>query len=53
MATDKEKESKCEHPKDDRHFSEDGLIEWCGACGALVRDHYLRKYGKPRPERIR
>lgn len=44
---------KCEHPKEDRYFSEDGLIEWCSACGDLICDHHLRKYGKPRPERIR
>ena len=44
---------QCKHPKDDRCFSEDGLIEWCEACGALICDHHLRKYGKSRPERIR
>lgn len=39
----------CKHPKVNQYFSEDGLLEWCATCGALVEDHHLRKFGKPHP----
>lgn len=41
--------AECEHPEDERYFSEDGLIEWCGRCGELICDHHLRKFGTPHP----
>ena len=40
---------ECQHPADDRFFSDDCLIEWCGVCGEVVTDHHERKYGEPHP----
>jgi hypothetical protein len=45
----KQQKPACTHPESSRVFSEDGLIEWCENCGALVTDHHLRKFGYPHP----
>ena len=36
-------EHRCAH--EHSIFSEDGLSESCADCGALICDHYVRKYG--------
>lgn len=41
----------CNHPKNERVFTEDGLLEWCGDCGVLICDHHERKFGTPHPSR--
>lgn len=40
----------CNHPTDERYFTDDNLLEWCGLCGQVVTDHHERKYGEPHPE---
>ena len=42
--------NECEHPKEDRCFSEDGLLEWCNKCGDLATDHHMRKFGYVHPQ---
>jgi len=41
--------AKCNHPKEARQFSEDGLLEFCRECGVVICDHHKRKFGKPHP----
>ena len=38
---------ECQHPADERYFSDDLFLEWCGMCGMVVTDHHERKYGTP------
>lgn len=40
----------CQHPEEERYFSDDLLFEWCGICGQMVKDHHERKYGNPHPD---
>ena len=40
---------ECNHPEEARRFSEDGLLEFCTECGAMICDHHKRKFGTPHP----
>ena len=44
---------ECQHPADERHWSDDCLLEWCAQCGMVVVDHHERKYGEPHPQQCR
>ena len=39
----------CNHPTDERYFTDDNLLEWCGLCGQVVTDHHERKFGEEHP----